>query len=433
MKERIKGKGSYNKGSKATSDISICPITCQTKRKGRWACEALHTLTLRRYMPILRPKDPGKIPEAFNISERKRNMTLRLVGIGGLGLMLSPSARHLKADGPARFIRLHDRGTQDARRDACRRAWEKHGSQLVPDYNSLIGEGDFDGIVICAGKNGDDCEIMRSIVPLMSKGSTGRPFVLHLSTVSSGFVDAAHSYIQSKGFEYSNYPLTGGPVGADTATMLILASGKASLYRELEPTLQTIGNPRYFGESVTAGADVKLIGQLMVFNGLMGITSAAALKAECFGEDLVGTEQTEFFEFLNKGAGGTRQWDVGLSKGIRDNVWDQGFMIHHAVVDAIYAAELLKTRGLPALSIMPMLTVALSFAYLLNKYEEAPLATHAIAREMQKANSEDIDRFVKKNLAFPDVEQGIRNCIEVLPSKVRASVLLSVDANSFGS
>ena len=58
-------------------------------------------------------------------------MTLRLVGIGGMGLMLSPSARHLKAGGPAEFLRIHDRGTQDDRRNACREAWKAHGAEVV--------------------------------------------------------------------------------------------------------------------------------------------------------------------------------------------------------------------------------------------------------------------------------------------------------------
>ena len=40
-------------------------------------------------------------------------MTIKLLGIGGMGLMLSPSARHLTLEGPARFVRVHDRGTRE--------------------------------------------------------------------------------------------------------------------------------------------------------------------------------------------------------------------------------------------------------------------------------------------------------------------------------
>ena len=96
-------------------------------------------------------------------------MTTKLLGIGGMGLMLSPSAKHLDKEGPATFLRIHDRGTKDARRDQCRKAWQDHGAEIVEDFEALVGDGDFDGIVICAGKNGDDRSILRSLVPLVKQ------------------------------------------------------------------------------------------------------------------------------------------------------------------------------------------------------------------------------------------------------------------------
>ncbi|MEJ2222283.1 MAG: NAD(P)-binding domain-containing protein [Desulfobacterales bacterium] len=360
-------------------------------------------------------------------------MTIKLVGIGGMGLMLSPSAKHLKPEGPARFLRIHDRGTKDDRRDVCRQAWQNHGAAIVHDYEALVSDGDYDGVVICAGKNGDDCGIFRALVPLMRQNKKGRPFILHLSTVSAGFSQAAYDFLSTEGIDYVNYPLTGGPLGAENANMLILASGSESIYSRLEPMLQTIGNPRYFGTSVTAGAEVKLIGQLMVFNGLTGICSAAALKSECFQEELSGSDQAEFFDFLNGGAGGTRQWDVAISKGVRDNVWDQGFMIHHAVVDAIYAAKLCRERGLPALAVIPMCATALAFAYLLNTYEGKPLATHAIVREMIKKNATGLDGFINQHISYDDVDASIQNCIAVLPQKVKDSVMLKIGRDNFSA
>jgi len=358
-------------------------------------------------------------------------MTLKLVGIGGLGLMLSPAARHLQSGSVARFLRMHDRGSHDPRRDACREAWRRHGAELVSDFSALIGDGDFDGIVVCAGKNGDDLDILRPLVPLVSKTCTRPPFILHLSTVSTRFVEAASSALNAYGIAYVNYPLTGGPAGAEAGTMLILASGDPDLYAELEPTLQAIGKPRFFGERAAAGAEVKLIGQLMVFNGLTGITSAAALKSACFQEPLSGESQASFFDFLNGGAGGTRQWDVALSKGIRDNVWDQGFMLQHAVVDAIYAAQLVRERSISSLAAMPMITTALAFAFLLHKYPDQPLATHALVREMTAENAADLDAFLAERLDCADPDRSLLKAIEVLPERIRSSVRLDVDESSF--
>lgn len=358
-------------------------------------------------------------------------MPLRLVGIGALGLMLSPSAKHLTNEGPARFLRIHDRGTLDVRRDSCRQAWRSHGARLVGDLESLVAGDDYDGVVVCAGKNGDDLNIFRSLIPLMRSTPARRPFILHLSTVSAGFVHAAHDYCRDQHIGYVNYPLTGGPVGAESATMLILASGDDTLYTKLEPMLQVIGKPRYFGDAVSAGAEVKLIGQLMVFNGLVGICSAAALKSTCFQEALSGTDQAEFFDFLNGGAGGTRQWDVAASKGVRDNVWHQGFMIQHAAVDAIYAATLCRENGLPALAVIPMVAVALAFAFLLEKYHEAPLATHAVLREMIGRNAKELDTFINRRLSYRDVDACIQGSIAALPQRVRDSVVLDIRPASF--
>jgi 3-hydroxyisobutyrate dehydrogenase-like beta-hydroxyacid dehydrogenase len=265
----------------------------------------------------------------------------------------------------------------------------------------------------------------------MQRNKKGRPFILHLSTVSAGFAQAAYDFLSAEDIDYVNYPLTGGPLGAENANMLILASGSESIYSRLEPTLQTIGNPKYFGSSVTAGAEVKLMGQLMVFNGLLGICSAAALKSECFQEELSGTEQAEFFDFLNGGAGGTRQWDVALSKGVRDDIWDQGFMTHHAVVDAIYAAKLCRERGLPALAVIPMVATALAFAYLLNKYDGVPLATHAIVREMIQKNASELDDFTTRHISYTDVDTSIQNSIAVLPQRVKDSVMLEINKDNF--
>lgn len=358
-------------------------------------------------------------------------MTYRLLGIGGLGLMLSPTAKHLLKGETARFLRVHDRGTRDERRDRCRQAWREHGAELVGDYERLIGDGDFDGIVICAGKNGDDLEIFQTLVPLIHKACSSMPFILHLSTVSSGFVGAAHAFLQQQGIRYANYPLTGGPAGADAAAMLILASGDPKLYEQLEPTLSLMGKPKFFSERVTAGAEVKLIGQLMVFNGLTGICSAAALKSACFQEPLVGEEQAAFFDFLNGGAGGTRQWDVALSKAVRDGLWDQGFMLQHAVVDAIYAAKLCMEKQLSLLTSMPMVCTGLAFSYLLRTYPQTPLATHAIVREMLEANAPEFDALLKEHVDFSNPEASLERCIQSLPERVRKTVLLDVDQNSF--
>jgi 3-hydroxyisobutyrate dehydrogenase-like beta-hydroxyacid dehydrogenase len=363
---------------------------------------------------------------------------LRLAYVGGLGLMAGPASTHLKADGPAKVLRVHDRGTPGQQKDAFRTAWREHGAELVSTFDALIGNGQLDGVVVCCGKNGDDVGIIAELTRYVHERCDSQPFIMHMSTVSAGFTVAAHAFCTQMGIAYVNYPLTGGPLGAQLGGghpngMLILASGDKALYERLEPTLNVLGRPRYFGESVAAGAETKLIGQHLVFNGCTGICTGAALYAQCFADGVMGgAQQAAYFDFLNGGAGGTRQWDVALSKGVKDDDWGTGFSIQHAVVDAIYAAKLAQERGLPRLSIQPMVNIALAFAFLLHKYPQRPVATHAIARELLASVASALDAFMSDHGALsPNVGACITNCIAALPPAVQQTVLLDVSVKDF--
>ena len=245
---------------------------------------------------------------------------LRLAIVGGLGVMTTPMAQHWKKEGPIRAVRVHDRGNPGEEREKPRRAWREHGAQLVASYAELVGSDGLDGVVICAGKNGDDFPIVSEVAKLLRERG-GNQFICHMSTVSTGFAESAFQYCSQLGVTYVNYPLTGGAIGARNAKQLILAGGDRALYDRLAPGLMFLGTPRYFGSRVAAGAEVKFIGHLLVFNGLMAISSAAAVHSECFQEgQLGGEDQTSFFDFLNAGAGGTRQWDVVLKFAVKETI-----------------------------------------------------------------------------------------------------------------
>lgn len=365
---------------------------------------------------------------------------LRLAYVGGLGMMAGPAATHLNQGEVAKVLRVQDRGTRGGSRDQYRADWQTHGAKSVPSLEALVGQGDLDGVVVCAGKNGDDIQIISELARRLKSVSTKRPFILHLSTVSPDFTEAAFQFCTEQQVDYINYPLTGGPLGAqlggaDLKGMLILASGDESIYQRLLPLLQRLGHPKYFGSSPSAGAVTKLIGHHMVFNGLNGIATAAAIHTDCFNQGKLGGEaQSDYLSFLNGGAGGTRQWELGLSKGIVHDCWDQGFGIHHAVIDAIYAARLAVAAGLARISIQAMTNMAFLFAYLLRRYPGETLGTHSVVREMIRDESAALDRFMTEHGAFgTDSEQVISDCVAALPEQIQASALLDVSVADFES
>jgi 3-hydroxyisobutyrate dehydrogenase len=351
--------------------------------------------------------------------------------VGGLGLMASPMAQHWHGQESVKMLRVHDRNSPGASRDKARQGWRDYGAKLVDSYKELVGKGDLDGIFVCAGKNGDDLVIIAKLAELLATVSPGA-FICHMSTVSANFVRAAREFCTRKNIQYINYPLTGGPKGAENASMLILASGDKALYEKLEPSLTSIGKPKYFGDSITAGAEVKLIGHLMVFNGLIGICSAAATHTECLNDGQLGGEkQTSFFDFLNNGSGGTKQWDFNLRAGINENIWDKGFYMRHAVVDAIYLVQLLIDNGISWLAIESALNTALAFSYVIN-HVDPDLATLAIVREMINKKAPQLDKFFSEHSGpRNDSKACLAKCIQSLPENIRKTVALDIIAADF--
>ncbi|HSX82364.1 MAG TPA: hypothetical protein VLQ80_27860, partial [Candidatus Saccharimonadia bacterium] len=61
---------------------------------------------------------------------------LQLAYVGGLGLMAGPGGTHLQPDGPAKVLRVHDRGNPGTQRDAFRAAWKAHGAELVSTFDA---------------------------------------------------------------------------------------------------------------------------------------------------------------------------------------------------------------------------------------------------------------------------------------------------------
>lgn len=354
---------------------------------------------------------------------------LRLVGIGALGNMLSPAASHLsKENSVGRFLRIYDRNPNNPNRQQRREKWLTHGATLVNTYENLFKNIDIDGVVICAGKNGDDLQILSQVIPLICHYfPTGkRPFILHCSTVSVEFVQAAFKACEKMSIQYANYPLTGGVKGAEAGTMLILASGQKKLFERLCPVLNYLGKPQYFDSDVAAAAKVKLIGHLLVFNGILGISTGIALQKKSL--HLAEQSTTDFFDFLNQGSGGTRQWDVALRQGVNQEIWDSGFLLPHAAIDAIYTADLLIKYHLPIFCIIPILQLAASFSFLMQQSTQ-PLATQVLLKgilEMPK----DLTDYIN-GCQDVDPKKYLDNVIKILPPTFQEKVKLDIEVADF--
>lgn len=349
---------------------------------------------------------------------------LKLILIGALGTMLGPSAKHLLPASSVRVLRILDRGTAGEQRAYYRQAWKEYGAESVASIEALIAANDFDGLVLCAGKNGDDYQLLQQLIPQLKPHT----FILHLSTVSCAFVKATTAFCVQHQIDYVNYPLTGGAVGAAQASMLILAGGPTPIYQRLEPFLHYLGKPRYLGRDENSGAVTKLIGHVLVFNGLIAISSAASLQARCTHHTTFFEEQVALFDFLNQGAGGTRQWEVALKNGIQDHDWQKGFLLKHAAIDLIYLLQLMIEQKQFPTAFSALFELAYSFAYLLQQGFEN-YATQLIAEYwLHPEQAKNLQNFLTAHFdSTLNATEKLNRCVALFPADLRKNVMLEVN------
>jgi 3-hydroxyisobutyrate dehydrogenase-like beta-hydroxyacid dehydrogenase len=345
--------------------------------------------------------------------------------IGGLGVMLSPSAQHLQQATTMRVATVLDRGRASSARDAARQAWRDYGASLVTDYVSLL-EG-CAHVLVCAGKNGGDLAIIKNIVQHWQDRGQNEGVIIHCSTLTPAFVVAAFGYCQQFGYDYVNYPLTGGAKGAIQAKMLIMASGSESVFRAHESWLCCLGVPTYYGKEVALAAKIKLMSHAMVFSGLHGVSVASLLYQEV-GLSSERSDQVAFFDTLNQGAGGTRQWDLVLRQALAHEDWQTGFRIDHACADLLYLLQWMIESKVPEAFCLPYFPVALLLIYCQIHFAEDNFATQAVIRLGDLKHRQVLDAWIDSLQEYKTSASCLGYCVGLLPDAYVLQIGLDISA-----
>lgn len=161
-------------------------------------------------------------------------------------------------------------------------------------------------------------ELVKEIVLDEDKGVLYRmnqgKFILDMSTNDVNLTRQIHEISKTRGVEFYDCPLSGGPDGANNGTLTIMIGGNQERLEEILPVLHAIGKHiEYLGDS-GAGQTVKLCHN-MVVAGVISLLSEAFLTSE-----KAGVSKEKLASVLQKGSGQTRAMDVF---GV--NILDQSF------------------------------------------------------------------------------------------------------------
>ncbi|WP_038361586.1 NAD(P)-dependent oxidoreductase [Bosea sp. UNC402CLCol] len=119
---------------------------------------------------------------------------------------------------------------------------------------------------------------------LLAAPPRGR-LIVDMSTISPAAVRRMHADLKATGTDFVDAPVSGGPIGAKTATLTIMAGGEAAAFAKAEPFFRGMGTTITHVGAPGAGQAVKLCNQLICGINIQAVCEAIALGRAC-GVDL---------------------------------------------------------------------------------------------------------------------------------------------------
>jgi 3-hydroxyisobutyrate dehydrogenase len=226
------------------------------------------------------------------------------VGFIGLGNMGGPMASHILAAGHALTV-------YDTRREAAKPHLEKGAkwadspmavaaaSEIV--FTSLPGPKEVEAVAL--GEGG-----------LMQGAEPGMIYI-DLSTNSPTLIRRIHEVYHQRGLQVLDAPVSGGPIGAQQATLAVMVGGDRAVYERVKPVLDAIGNKVSYVGGIGCGAIAKLV------HNMIGICTQAILAEGLTLGVKAGVEPE------------------ALRKAIADGAVGQGLMLNYMVPNVIFKGD----------------------------------------------------------------------------------------------
>ena len=181
------------------------------------------------------------------------------IGFIGLGNMGGPMASHIIAAGHAVTV-------YDVRREAAQPHLQ-NGAQWVDSpravaatseitFTSLPGPQEVEAVAL--GEGG------------ILQGAQPDSVYIDLSTSSPTLIRAIQAAYQEKKVHVLDAPVSGGPVGAQAATLAVMVGGDPTIYERVKPVLDAIGNKVSYVGGIGCGLIAKIVHN-MVSNGFRAL------------------------------------------------------------------------------------------------------------------------------------------------------------------
>ena len=235
------------------------------------------------------------------------------VGFIGLGVMGRPMALHLIKAGHALSVY--------ARRAEAAQPLVDAGARRLATPAEVAAASE---VVFVMVTTGEDVESVALGENGIVHGAEPGTVVVDMGTIPPGTARRIAAALAAKGIETIDAPVSGGEVGAQNATLAIMAGGKAEVLERVRPLLEKLGKTLVHVGPNGAGQVAKACNQMIMVSCIEAVAEAMLL-AEKSGADPEKVRQA-----LAGGSAGSRVLEVfGARMTARDFKAGVEARLHH--------------------------------------------------------------------------------------------------------
>lgn len=251
------------------------------------------------------------------------------VGFIGLGTMGMPMTRHLIEAGYEVWVVSRSRGPIEKAV-----SW---GAKEAESPFDLAGKVDF---LFSALPMPDTVEeVFLGENGVIAGGREGLIIADH-STISPALNRKIYEAGKKKGISYLDAPVSGGPMGAEAATLTIMCGGDEEAFEKVKPILEVMGKLILRVGEIGSGSVVKLMNNLLV-----GIHTVALSEAFLVGAK-AGVDPEVMRQIIRASTGHSYMIDRTLDL-IQDRDFEQRFSIRLLAKDMRIAVGLAESLEVP--------------------------------------------------------------------------------------
>ena len=197
------------------------------------------------------------------------NSALPRIAFLGIGLMGLPMAKNLLNAGYPLTAWNRTRAKADP--------LAAHGAQVANTLPETVANAP---IVITMLADGPTViDVVKTALSAMQPGTV----LIDMSSARQDEALTLHAMLAAQGIAFIDAPVSGGVVGAEAATLAIMAGGSTRDFERVQPILAVMGRPTLVGPA-GCGQIAKLCNQLIV-GGTLTIIAEALLLAQAGGAD----------------------------------------------------------------------------------------------------------------------------------------------------